>query len=178
MASKKTARAATRIGVAALIVAGWAGSVGFGFPAAADPDPMPDPTPAPAAPAPASPGAPAPAAAGAPKTTIDHDGVYTVGKDIAPGTYSSGGPVGNGTCYWKRLGNPDGAMIDNAMTKKPQVVQIEATDQAFKTTGCQPWQPSADAPPPALSGPAGSAQLQAGLGILNGLLAPNGQHVP
>jgi hypothetical protein len=69
-------------------------------------------------------------------------------------------------------------MIDNAMTKKPQVVQIEATDQAFKTTGCQPWQPSGDAPPPGLSGPAAGAQLQTGLGILNGLLAPNGQHVP
>ncbi|MGV7852305.1 hypothetical protein PJM29_29475, partial [Mycobacterium kansasii] len=70
---------------AGLILAGWAGSAGV---AAADPQPAPPP---------------------APKTTIDHDGTYTVGADIAPGTYSSAGPVGNGTCYWKRLGNPDGA---------------------------------------------------------------------
>ena len=63
-----------------------------------------------------------------------------MGKDIAPGIYSSAGPVGNGACYWKRLGNPDGNLIDNALSKKPQVVQIEATDKSFKTSGCQPWQ--------------------------------------
>lgn len=172
MGSKQTARVAVRAGAAALMVAGWVASVGV---AAADPDPTPAPTPAPTA-APAPSGAPAPA--GAPKTTIDHDGTYAVGKDIAPGIYSSAGPVGTGTCYWKRTGNPDGALIDNAMTKKPQVVQIEPTDKTFKTSGCQPWQPSGDAPPPEVPGPAAGAQLQGTLGILNGLLAPNGQHVP
>lgn len=148
-----------RVGTAALLVAGWFGSVGI---AAADPDPTPAP-----APAPAPSGAPAPA--GAPKTTIDQDGIYTVGTDIAPGTYSTAGPVGTGTCYWKRTGNPDGALIDNAMTKKPQIVQIEPTDKTFKTNGCQPWQPTGEAPPPNTPGP----QVQAGLGILNGLLAPH-----
>lgn len=138
-----------RVGAAAFVVAGWFGSVGI---AAADPDPTP-----------------APAPAGAPKTTIDHDGIYTVGTDIAPGTYSTAGPVGTGTCYWKRTGNPDGALIDNAMTKKPQIVQIEPTDKTFKTNGCQPWQPTGEAPPPNTPGP----QVQAGLGILNGLLAPH-----
>jgi hypothetical protein len=172
-----------RAGAAALIVAGWVGAVGLGFPAAADPDSAPAPAPpgtsAPAPPgtrAPAPPGAPA--AAGVPKTTIDHDGTYAVGTDIAPGTYSSAGPVGNGTCYWKRVGNPDGALIDNALTKKPQVVQIEPTDKAFKTDGCQVWQQTGDAPPTELPGPIAGAQLQGTLGILNGLLAPNGQHVP
>lgn len=160
MGSKQTARVAA----AALVVAGWAGSLGV---AAADPDPAPSPVPSP------SPSG-APAAAGAPRTTIDHDGVYTVGKDIAPGVYSSAGPVGNGTCYWKRMGNPDGALIDNAITKRPQVVQIEATDKAFKTSGCQPWQPTSEAPPPTLSGP----QLQGTLGILNGLLAPHAPPPP
>lgn len=38
------------------------------------------------------------------------------------------------------MGNPDGALIDNALSKKPQVVTIEPTDKAFKTHGCQPWQ--------------------------------------
>ncbi len=116
----------------------------------------------------------------APKTTIDHDGTYAVGTDIAPGTYSTAGPVGNGTCYWKRMGNPDGALLDNAMSKKPQVVQIEASDKAFKTHGCQPWQytggdGTAPAEPP---GPAAGAQLQTNLDILNGLLGPIGERVP
>jgi hypothetical protein len=101
-----------------------------------------------------------------------------VGKDIMPGTYSSAGPVGNGACYWKRTGNPDGNLIDNAMSKKPQVVQIDAGDKAFKTSGCQPWQNTGGTPPGDVPGPVAGAQLQANLGILNGLLAPNGQHVP
>ena len=153
------------------MIVGWAASAGV---ATADPEPTPSPSPA----AP-SPTAAAPAPAGALKTTIDHDGTYLVGKDIAPGTYSSAGPVGNGACYWKRLGNPDGNLIDNALSKKPQVVQIEATDKSFKTSGCQPWQNTPDAaPPPDVPGPVAGAQLQNNLGILNGLLAPNGQHVP
>ncbi|KQH75341.1 hypothetical protein AO501_24775 [Mycobacterium gordonae] len=157
---------AVRGGAAALMVAGWFGAVGI---AAADPDPDPTPAPAPA-PSPSVAPAPSAAPAAAPKTTIDHDGIYTVGTDIAPGTYSTAGPVGTGTCYWKRTGNPDGALVDNAMTKKPQIVQIEPTDKTFKTSGCQPWQPTSDAPPPNTPGP----QVQAGLGILNGLLAPHG----
>lgn len=115
-----------------------------------------------------------------PKTTIDHDGTYTVGTDIVPGTYSSTGPVGNGTCYWKRIGNPDGALIDNALSKKSQVVRIEPTDKAFKTTGCQPWRNTDNEglAPAELSGPAAGAQLQTDFDILNRLLGSNGQHVP
>jgi hypothetical protein len=153
---------ATRFVAAALILGGWGLSAGV---AVADPTPSPSPAPSPA---------PAPA----PKTTMDHDGTYAVGTDIAPGTYSTAGPVGNGTCYWKRLGNPDGALLDNALSKKPQVVQIEPTDKAFKTTGCQPWQTTEGAAPPEVAGPAAGSQLQTTLGILNGLLAPNGQQVP
>ena len=66
---------------------------------------------------------------------MDKDGIYAVGTDIAPGIYSTAGPVGSGTCYWKRTGNPDGALIDNSSSKKSQVVQIEPTDKAFKTIG-------------------------------------------
>jgi hypothetical protein len=156
MGSKATAPIAALFAVG-LILAGWAGSAGSVGLASADPQPTPSP---------------------APKTTIDHDGIYAVGSDIAPGTYSSAGPVGNGTCYWKRLGNPDGALIDNAISKKPQVVQIEPTDKAFKTSGCQPWQSTPDAAPTELPGPAAGAQLQTDIGILNGLLGPNGQRVP
>lgn len=106
---------------------------------------------------------------------MDKDGVYAVGSDIAPGIYSTAGPVGSGTCYWKRTGNPDGALIDNSLSKKAQVVQIEPTDKAFKTTGCQPWQLTPDATPPPTAPPAGVAGT---LGILNGLLGGNGQPAP
>lgn len=174
------------------MVSGWAASAAV---AVADPDSSAPPSPAPSAsPAPvagqghgsgAAPG-PAPAASPAPsngaspgpgpKTSIDKDGIYAVGSDIVPGIYSSAGPVGNGTCYWKRTANPDGALIDNSMSKKPQVVQIDPADKAFKTTGCQPWQLTPDAPLPPSTPPAG---VQGTLGILNGLLGgQNGQQPP
>ncbi|MEE6177353.1 hypothetical protein [Mycobacterium sp. 050134] len=144
---------AAKVTVAGAMVAGWAGAAGV---AGADPDPTPAPD--------------------APKTTIDHDGTFAVGTDIAPGIYSTAGPAGSGTCYWKRLGNPDGNLIDNAMTKKSQVVQIEATDKSFKTSGCQPWQLTPDAVPPPTTPPPG---VQGTLGILNGLLGgQNGQQPP
>ena len=92
-----------------------------------------------------------------------------------PGIYSSGGPVNNGTCYWKRMGNPDGALIDNAMTKKPQVVQIDPTDKSFKTSGCQPWTLTPDAALPSTPAP---ANVQGTLGIINGLLGGNAQQPP
>ncbi len=93
---------------------------------------------------------PTPAPAPGPKTTIDTDGTYTVGRDIQPGVYSSAGPVGDGACYWKRSNGTN--IVDNAMSKKPQVVQIDPTDTTFTTNECQPWQLT-DAPPPAPPGP-------------------------
>jgi hypothetical protein len=93
-------------------------------------------------------GADPPAPPPEPKTTIDHDGTYGVGTDIVPGVYSSAGPVTDGTCYWKRMSSPDGDIIDNAMSSKPQVVLIDPGDMAFKTSGCQPWQLSPDAKVP------------------------------
>lgn len=162
---------AARCAAAALVAVGWAASASV---AGADPTTTPAPAPAPST-------APSTAPASGPKTTIDHDGTYAVGTDIAPGTYSTAGPVGKGTCYWKRVA-PDGSLIDNAISKKPQVVQIDASDKAFKTNGCQPWQagppPDGSAPPADLPGPAAGAQLQANLGILNGLLGQVGEHVP
>ncbi|MFY2860205.1 hypothetical protein ACOJVU_10530 [Mycobacterium sp. THU-M104] len=149
MGSKSNARVAALFGASGLLLAGWVASAGA---AGADPEPTPPP---------------------APKTTIDKDGTYAVGSDIVPGIYSSGGPAGDGTCYWKRTGNPDGNLLDNALTKKPQVVRIDATDKSFKTSGCQPWQLTPDASPPAEVPPQiAGAQL----GILNGLLGGNAPH--
>jgi hypothetical protein len=159
-----------RAATAAALVAAVVGAV----PGAAGADP---PTPAPAPPA--TPAAPAPPAA--PKTTIDADGTYAVGTDIVPGVYSTPGPVGDGTCFWKRTGNPNGATIDNALTKKPQTVQIEATDQTFKTNGCQPWQLTNDAAPaqaPALAPALAGLQLGAMMAQLNARAAASGQDPP
>jgi hypothetical protein len=81
---------------------------------------------------------PAPPAPPAPKTTIDANGTYKVGADIAPGTYTSAGPITDGVCSWKRSAGD--SIVDNAMTKKPQVVEIDPTDTTFTTRDCQPWQ--------------------------------------
>jgi hypothetical protein len=143
----------TAIAAAALMVLGWGAATG---PASADP---PAPAPAPGPP-------PGPAPAG-PKTTIDHDGVFTVGTDIVPGIYTSAGPIGNGVCYWKRLGDDAKQPIDNAMSKKPQVVKIDPTDKTFKTDGCQAWQKNDAAIPDPGKSPA-DASLP--LGILNSLI--------
>ncbi|MGK2883064.1 MAG: hypothetical protein ACSLE6_20545 [Mycobacterium sp.] len=150
--------------IAALVHFGVAGHTGV---ASAQPAPAPEPTPA-AEPAPGS----EPAPASVPVAAMDVDGTYSVGVDIVPGTYSTPGPVEGDACYWKRISATGGAIIDNAMSVKPQIVNIEATDLAFKTNGCQPWQlTDAVAPPtpgsatiPALIS---LAQLRAQLGALN-----------
>jgi hypothetical protein len=155
-----------------LVAAALAASVAGVIPGVANADPT---TPAPA-PSPT----PAAAPAGGPKTTIDADGTYAVGTDIAPGVYSSAGPVGDGTCFWKRAGNPDGATIDNALTKKAQTVQIDATDKSFKTNGCQPWQLTDGAVPPAPGVAPALAGLQLGamMAQLNANAAASGQTNP
>jgi hypothetical protein len=83
-----------------------------------------EPTPAPAPPA--------------PKNTIDADGTYAVGADIAPGVYKSAGPVDGGACYWKRTSGEK--MVDNGLTKRAPVVTIDPTDTSFTTNDCQTWQ--------------------------------------
>ena len=105
-----------------------------------------------------------------PKTTIDHDGTFKVGADVAPGTYSSAGPLAGKTCYWKRVGGDSGGeTVDNAISKKPQVVQIDPGDKVFKTDGCQPWQMTDPANAPQDVSPSGAeAQLRGDLNDLNG----------
>lgn len=167
------------IAISALAVT--AGVLGGGM-ATADPTTTPAPTPSPTGPAPGPVNAAAPSAtqnpvpAGAPKTSIDSDGTYKVGVDIVAGTYASAGPVEGGACYWKRTGGPDGQTnVDNALTKKPSVVQIDPGDVSFKTDGCQPWTLT-DQQPPAPAGPLLSQfQLRHSLDILNGMAGASGQ---
>ncbi|WKG00895.1 hypothetical protein [Mycolicibacterium sp. HK-90] len=165
---------------AALVVSAGGAFTGV---AAADPEthapappPAPGPPPGPVAAAPADPAAPAapaaPAGPAAPAAAMDHDGVFIVGTDIQPGNYASAGPVENGTCYWKRMADLHGGdIIDNAFSKKPQVVTIDATDKAFKTSGCQPWQltdaPAAAAPSGDIPALIARAKLQAWMNSLN-----------
>ncbi len=125
---------------AALLVIGWSASTAV---AIADPEPPPPP-PAPGDEAP-PPADPPPG----PKTSFGN-GTFAVGTDIAPGVYQSEGPIEGSACYWKRA-NGDG-MVANAMTKKPQTVQIEPGDTTFKSSDCQDWHLT-DAPPPPAPNP-------------------------
>lgn len=128
----------------------------------AGPAPSPGPTHAPAPPP--TPGPP----------PVDHDGVYAVGTEILPGVYSSAGPADGGTCYWRRIG-AGGVTVDNALTKQPQIITVEATDVAFKTRGCQAWQLTPDAAPPGQTPPwLGQLQFRHNLDILNGLAGQSG----
>lgn len=130
-------------------------------PSAAAPGPAPEATPAPE-------GSPESEAPAVPQTSIDADGTYKVGVDIVPGTYSTAGPITDGVCYWKRTSA--GELVDNALTKKPQVVQIKADDTTFTTNDCQTWQLTNAAPPPQPGPQDLLGQLGAfiGSGILNG----------
>lgn len=140
-------------GVSALALAGMFAAAGIAY---AEPEPAEPP-----------PG---------PKTTIDADGTYAVGADIAPGTYQSAGPIEDGACYWKRIGGNE--ILDNAMSKKAQVVQIEAGDTAFTTSDCQPWQKT-DCAPGCLPAPASPLDVLSQLGrVLTGPKAPPAPAAP
>jgi hypothetical protein len=110
---------------------------------------------------------PAPAPPPAPKTSIDADGTYVVGTDIVPGNYASAGPNPDTACYWKRVSGDK--MVDNALTKKAQVVRVEP-GEAFTTNDCQPWQLTDTAPPPAAA--PGDLLGQLGSFIGKGILSP------
>ena len=95
-----------------------------------------------------------------------------MGTDILPGTYTSAGPTGDTACYWKRVNGAD--VVDNALTKKPQVVQIDPGDTAFTTSHCQPWQLS-DCMPGCAPAPQNPLGL---LGDLGAFLIPRLGTVP
>ena len=68
-------------------------------------------------------------------------------------------------CYWKRISGD--TVVDNAMSKKPQVIRIDATDTSFKTSDCQTWQQIEDCLPGCA--PAGTTPLDL-LGQLGNLV--------
>jgi hypothetical protein len=147
---------------AAVMACGLAGAAS----ASAEPTP-PAPVPAP----PADHGTPA---ASPGPVAMNQDGTFAVGTQILPGVYTSAGPLPGDTCYWRRIG-VDNTTVDNALSKKPQVVQIDVADVAFKTNGCQPWQLTPGAPPPNQNPPwLSQLQLRHSLDVLNGLAGQSG----
>ena len=149
-----------RVRAAAVLVAAFAGGVVGASVAGADPTTAPSP-------APSTPGS-------GPVAAMDQDGTFTVGTQITPGVYASAGPMEGTTCYWRRIG-ADNVTLNNAMTSQPQIVQIEPTDSAFKTRGCQPWQLTDAAVPPNQIPPwLAQLQLRRDLDILNGLAGQSG----
>jgi hypothetical protein len=70
------------------------------------------------------------------------DGVWIVGTDIQPGTYTS---TDDGSlCYWERLsgfgGTPD-EVIDSRPLDGITTVEIMPTDQGFGSSRCGTWEP-------------------------------------
>lgn len=74
-------------------------------------------------------------------------GTWIVGDDIEPGTYRTQGPASAGafgSCYYARLSGTSGELDDviaNDNSQGPTTVTISASDEAFETNGCQPWEP-------------------------------------
>lgn len=70
-----------------------------------------------------------------PQTTIESDGVFEVGADMAPGKFkTSGGP----RCYWARLKANGEDIIDNDLPGGPTTVTVKA-GELFKTQSCGTW---------------------------------------
>ncbi|WP_430333270.1 hypothetical protein [Rhodococcus sp. ACT016] len=89
-------------------------------------------------------------------TRISVDGVYRVGFDVQPGTYTTAGawPGGLLPCAWARTKDlPLGGMatIASGISFGPVTVTIEPGDDGFITTGCRGW-----------SQPGGAGSLDAG----------------
>jgi hypothetical protein len=77
-----------------------------------------------------------------PAGSIEGDGTFLVGDDIAPGTYRAAAPT-SGNCYWARLRDLDGgikSIIANGNTSGPVVIRVAARDYAVETTGCETFQ--------------------------------------
>jgi hypothetical protein len=67
------------------------------------------------------------------------DGTYLIGKDIPAGIYRTKGDDG---CYWEREHDLKGSLDSIAVNDNSEgqvVVQILATDAAFKSDGCGTW---------------------------------------
>ncbi len=80
-----------------------------------------------------------PVAPAGPSATTISDGVWIVGSQVEPGTYSN---AGGEWCYWTRLRGFSGQLNDiiaNGISPAPQVVTIRPSDIGFGCQGCGIW---------------------------------------
>jgi hypothetical protein len=81
--------------------------------------------------------APKPTVAPGPPTSIDADGVYVVGSDMAAGTWHT---TGGSACYYARLGSTDTEdILDNNNITGPATVTIGSSTKAFEISGGCTW---------------------------------------
>lgn len=69
------------------------------------------------------------------------DGFYSVGEEMAAGTWKSTG--GGNSCYWERLSGFSGDfddIITNYLGTAGVTVTIPTSDKAFKSDGCGSWE--------------------------------------
>ena len=122
---------------------------------ASDSTPAPTPTPT-STPAPTPTSTPAPTPTSTPTPTQTYaptggfgNGTWMVATDIDPGIYVSAGfSTGSFGCFWQRLSGLGGTPEEDiavAFTDHRSIVEIPASDAAFKSEGCAPWVPLADA---------------------------------
>jgi hypothetical protein len=77
-----------------------------------------------------------------PSGTIEGEGTFLVGKDIAAGLYRAPAPS-TGNCYWARLHDLNGGLnsiINNNNNSGPTVINVASTDYAVETSGCETFQ--------------------------------------
>ena len=78
------------------------------------------------------------------RTSFDN-GMFVVGTDIQPGTYSSAGPINPslGLCSYIRLKDTSGDLakdsIGGGSSPGPAVVTIKDSDAAFQSVNCKTW---------------------------------------
>ncbi|WP_430336022.1 hypothetical protein [Rhodococcus sp. ACT016] len=88
-------------------------------------------------------------ASAASNTIASGEGVYRVGYDIRPGTYTTQGALnGYQNCFWARANvGPYGVIpIAYGETQIPTTVTIDSRDGAFITSGCSGWVRENDGP--------------------------------
>jgi hypothetical protein len=72
-----------------------------------------------------------------PPTSINADGVYVVGADMAKGTWHT---TGGAECYYARLASTDtGNILDNNNINGPATVTIGSSTKAFEISGGCTW---------------------------------------
>lgn len=89
-----------------------------------------------------------------PMDPIPGDGLFIVGRDIAPGLYRTGGsgsvwgiwindvPTEGSMCLWFTYSTPDANkdnVVETNISMGPMYANINPTVMAFESRNCQPW---------------------------------------